>query len=207
MNASYQRRKADRPEEILNAALDVFVRDGYDASRLADIAAEAGVSKGLLYHYFDSKEALFRAVVEQEVTPRLEEMTRLIGQLEIPIAQFMKQMLPELMAAVLASRAGVVIRLVIANGAQHPEITRYYFDNIIARGEAMLKALIQRGVDNGEFRESALQTQPMLLMAPAILCQVWGMLFGEYRALDNAALLREHMGLMVSAVETQATTP
>ena len=69
----WQRRKKERPSEIIDAALDIFVEHGYAASRLDDIAKKAGISKGSLYRYFDSKADLFKEMVKQVVIPQIEK--------------------------------------------------------------------------------------------------------------------------------------
>jgi AcrR family transcriptional regulator len=61
----WSRRKEARPEEITAAALELFVERGYAATRLEDVAARAGISKGTLYLYFADKEDLFKAVVRE----------------------------------------------------------------------------------------------------------------------------------------------
>src|SRR6266436_2876032 len=61
----WRRRKDARPQEILEAALSVFAERGFAAARMEQIAARAGVSKGTIYLYFDSKEAVFRALVHE----------------------------------------------------------------------------------------------------------------------------------------------
>ena len=68
----WQRRKDERPSEIIDAALEIFVEHGYAASKLDDIAKKAGVSKGSLYRYFDSKADLFKEMVKQVVIPQIE---------------------------------------------------------------------------------------------------------------------------------------
>src|SRR5881394_2807946 len=65
----WRRRKDPRPEEIISAALDVFTDRGFAATKLEDIARRAGVTKGTIYLYFDSKEALFKALVRQTIVP------------------------------------------------------------------------------------------------------------------------------------------
>ena len=72
-----RRRKDIRPREIAAAALDVFVAKGYAAARIGDISSQAGVSKGTVYLYFDSKEALFKSVIEESVVPAIELGERL----------------------------------------------------------------------------------------------------------------------------------
>jgi AcrR family transcriptional regulator len=68
-----KRRKEARPGELLAAALDLFVARGYAATRLEDVAQQAGVSKGTLYLYFENKEALFKAVIREGILPVLAE--------------------------------------------------------------------------------------------------------------------------------------
>ena len=64
----WRRRAADRPREILDAALTVFVEKGFAATKLDDVAVAAGISKGLLYRYFDNKAELFKEVIRQTQT-------------------------------------------------------------------------------------------------------------------------------------------
>src|SRR6266508_6964415 len=65
----WRRRKNARPEEIVAAALDVFVERGFAATKLEDVARRAGVTKGTIYLYFENKEALFKAVVRETIVP------------------------------------------------------------------------------------------------------------------------------------------
>ncbi len=74
----YQRRKQDRPQEITDAALAAFAEKGYAATRVDDVAKRAGISKGLLYLYFKTKEELFKAVVRSFVVPRIDALTQII---------------------------------------------------------------------------------------------------------------------------------
>src|SRR5260370_7750478 len=67
----WQRRKQARPGEILTAALELFVERGFTATKLADVARRAGVTKGTVYLYFDGKEALLKAIVRQTIVPAL----------------------------------------------------------------------------------------------------------------------------------------
>ena len=77
----WERRKDARPQELLEAALDLFVERGYAATRLEDVARRAGVSKGTLYLYYENKEELFKAVVRSSIVP-------IIGDAEVSVAEF-----------------------------------------------------------------------------------------------------------------------
>ena len=68
-----ERRKEARPGELLDAALSLFVEKGFAATRVEEVAARAGVSKGTLFLYFPSKEELFKAVVRETIAGRFTE--------------------------------------------------------------------------------------------------------------------------------------
>ncbi|MEY4754116.1 MAG: hypothetical protein RJA44_1791, partial [Pseudomonadota bacterium] len=68
---SHQRRKAERPQELLAAALSLFVEKGFAATRAEEVARRAGVSKGTLYLYFESKEELLKAVIRERLSSRI----------------------------------------------------------------------------------------------------------------------------------------
>ena len=70
--AKRRRRKDARPAEIINAAMDVFVEHGFAGAKLTDVAKRAGVAKGTLYLYFETKEDLFRATAREALTANLE---------------------------------------------------------------------------------------------------------------------------------------
>lgn len=70
----WRRRAADRPREILDAALTVFVTKGFAATKLDDVAVAAGISKGLLYRYFDNKAELFKEVIRQTLVTTIRDV-------------------------------------------------------------------------------------------------------------------------------------
>src|ERR1700754_4832644 len=83
----FRRRKADRPAEIVEAALAVFAEKGFAAAKLDEIARRAGVSKGTLYLYFADKEQLFRAVVRNSIVPNVETIISALGSADLPFAE------------------------------------------------------------------------------------------------------------------------
>ena len=88
-----RRRKEARPEEILSAALESFAERGFAATRIEDVAARAGISKGTLYLYFDGKEELFKAVVRQALLPNLARIESLAETFEGPSAVLLERLL------------------------------------------------------------------------------------------------------------------
>src|SRR5438309_166209 len=122
----FRRRKADRPGEIVGAAMAVFAEKGFAAARLDEIAARAGVSKGALYLYFETKEELFRAVVEQAIGPNVQAVRTMIAAHPGPIGDLL-QLVPERIAAIMETLpVGGVVKMVIAEAGNFPELARVW---------------------------------------------------------------------------------
>jgi AcrR family transcriptional regulator len=88
----WRRRKEARPGEILEAALELFVDKGFTATRLNEVADRAGVSKGTVYLYFDSKEALFQAVIREMLLPQVEQAESMAGSFTGPTNDLLRGM-------------------------------------------------------------------------------------------------------------------
>src|SRR5210317_2213650 len=147
----FQRRKRDRPQEITEAAFAAFAEKGFAATKVEKVARRAGISKGLLYLYFKTKEELFKAVIRNVVTPRVDELTRNLDSSELSAEAFIRAPLLAFMQRLPGSPASVVIRLMISEAPKHPDLVEYYWDNVASRGLAALRRLLERGVENGEF--------------------------------------------------------
>ena len=195
----YQRRKEDRPQEITEAAFGAFAEKGFTATKVEDVARRAGVSKGLLYVYFKTKEELFKAVIRSVVTPRLDELTRTLDTSELSAEAFIRGPVLEFMKRVPGSPVSVVIRLMISEAPKHPDLVEYYWQNVASRGLGALRQLLERGVENGEFRETAVNELPQLLVAPVMMSIVWGIVFAG-RSLDTDRLIETHVDMILAYI-------
>jgi len=198
--ARYQRRKEDRPQEITEAAFGAFAENGFTATKVEDVARRAGVSKGLLYVYFKTKEELFKAVIRSVVTPRLDELTRTLDASDLSAEAFIRGPVLEFMKRVPGSPISVVIRLMISEAPKHPDLVEYYWQNVASRGLGALRQLLRRGVDNGEFRETAVNDLPQLLVAPVMMSIVWGIVFAD-RSLDTDKLIETHVDMILAYIK------
>ncbi len=198
--AKFSRRKEDRPDEIVAAAFDEFAARGYADTKIERIAARAGVSKGLLYLYFKTKEHLFKAVVRSVVVPRIAELETAIAAHDGTLAEFLEGPFVRFAAALPESPARHIIRLIIAEGPKHPDLTRWYYDEVLSRVIDALRGLFTRALERGDIRDDSLQREPLLLITPVILAMVWKLLFDEYRALDTTKLMQTHVALMLDAL-------
>jgi AcrR family transcriptional regulator len=196
----FQRRKEDRPQEITEAAFAAFAENGYTATKVEDVARRAGVSKGLLYLYFETKEELFKSVIRSVVSSRVDELTRALDRSELGAEAFIRGPLRAFMQRLPGSPASIVIRLMISEGPHHPDLVDYYWENVASRGLGGLRRLVERGVANGEFRDSALSELPQIFIAPVIMSIVWGIVFAEH-SLDTDKLIETHLDMILAYIK------
>ena len=196
----YQRRKEERPQEITEAAFQAFAEKGYAATRVEEVAQRAGVSKGLLYLYFKTKEELFKAVIKSVVIRRVDALVAALEKTELSSEDFLRGPLLEFMKSVPGSPVAVVIRLMISEGHRHPDLVDYYWENVVSKGLAAISRFIDRGVQRGEFRATAVSELPQLLLAPVMLAVIWRILFAR-RVLDTNKLIATHIDMILAYIK------
>jgi AcrR family transcriptional regulator len=203
MKAVKQRRAPnERPAEILEAALALFVEKGFAATRLDDVAARAGLSKAAIYLYFEDKTALFQGVVRQTIAANLLTVEALIRAHRGPVGELIPRILDFMASRVEDTPMASIAKLVIAESRAFPEIGRFYLEEVIGRGVPIFEGLIARAVASGEFRK----VDPMLtvrsLIGPMLLSIIWKTVFEPIGAekLDARALARHHADLMLHAL-------
>jgi len=196
----FQRRKQDRPQEITAAAYAVFAEKGYASTRVEEVASRAGVSKGLLYLYFKTKEELFKAVIRSVVIRRVDTLLDAVENTDLPCEEFMRGPLLDFMKRVPDSPVAIVIRLLISEGQRHPDLVDYYWDNVVSRGLTAISKFLERGVQRGEFRESAVTELPQLVLAPMMLSIIWRILFTK-RELDTDKLMATQIDMILAYIK------
>ena len=175
-------RKAEpaaRRDAILDAALTVFAERGFEAARLDDVAAQAGVAKGTLYLYFKDKEALFEEVVRSAASPIVERLSVLATAPDMPMTLMLDALFGLFEKEVLGTRRKLLIRLIIAEGPRFPRIAEFYFRDVISRIMPMLSKIAQRAADRGELPNDAVARYPQLVAAPLLLSVIWDGLFAR----------------------------
>jgi AcrR family transcriptional regulator len=169
----WARRKDARPQELLAAAQDLFVERGFASTRLEDVARQAGVSKGTLYLYFTNKEDLFKAVVRENIVPTLGEAEEIIAKFEGSSADLLRSLLINWWQQMGSSKTAGIIKLMMAEAGNFPELAQFYREEVILRSDAMVGSIIRRGIDSGEFRVPDDIHTIRLLVAPALMLIVW----------------------------------
>ena len=201
----FQRRKEDRPAEITEAALAAFAEKGYAATRVDEVAKRAGVSKGLLYLYFKTKEDLFKAVIRSFLSPRIDALISNIEETDLSAEEFLRGPFLAFARSLPKSPAKILVRLMIAEGPKHPDLIAWYWDNVVSRALAALRSLIDRGVDNGEFRESALNEFPQLLVTPVLFSVVWLNIFQPHSSLDTDRFIEAHVEMVLDSIKVKTS--
>ena len=197
----FQRRKEARPAEITEAALAAFAENGYDATRVDDVAKRAGVSKGLLYLYFKTKEELFKAVIRSFVSPRVDELTAAIDDNTLSAEAFLRGPFLNGIKQVPKSPIRILLRLMVSEGPKHPDLTTYYWEQVVSPALKAFRRLIAKGIQAGEFRPTALAEFPQLLVAPVLFSTLWTIVFERHEMLDTDELLEAHIDLMLGAIK------
>ena len=200
-------RRDTRPQEIVAAAFEEFATKGYAATRLEDVAARAKVSKGLPYLYFKTKEELFKAVVRSVITSHFDTIREKMESTELSVEAFLKGPFLTFAQELVGSRRAFIARLLIAEGHKHPELTSFYYEQVVSRGIETLTRLIDRGIERGEFKPTPLRDYPQLLFAPVLTGIFWRALFERHHHLDTDGLLATNIELLTDAVRAPGRTP
>ncbi len=187
---------AARRQAILDAALHVFAERGFEAARLDDVAARAGVAKGTLYLYFRDKEALFEELVRGAVSPIIEAVSKAASAPDVPASAILETFFALFQKEVLGTKRKLLLRLIIAEGPRFPRVAEFYHREVVTRGIGLMRGVAERAVRRGEFGSDAAARFPQLIVAPLILAVVWDSLFARIDPLDVAGLLRAHRELL-----------
>jgi AcrR family transcriptional regulator len=169
----WTRRKEARPQEVLAAALDLFVEKGYAATRLEDVARRAGVSKGTLYLYFANKEELFKAMVRETVVPALGEAEQNIAGFNGSSADLLRDVLLAWWDKYGSTELAGVSKLMMSEAGNFPELANFYNAEVVTRGNAVIGHILARGITRGEFRPVDIETMTLVLIAPILSLIMW----------------------------------
>lgn len=193
----WERRKDARPQELLAAALDLFVERGYAATRLDDVAAKAGVSKGTLYLYFSSKEDLFKAVVRENMVPVLGEAEQAMAGHEGSSADLFRGLMLGWWERIGNTRLAGISKLMLAESGNFPDLALFYHEEVIRRGEALIVRMLERGIARGEFRAIDAKAMTDVIAAPILMLMLSKHAFGACRgaSIDAAAYLDSFIDL------------
>lgn len=201
----WRRRAEARPEEILEAALETFTAKGFEAARMEDVAAAAGLSKAAIYLYFPSKMALLEALIEAKVGPiaRQAETLAAAGQAD-PLTAL--KMLATVAAARMADPKVIAVpRLVISISGRFPEIVEFYRTHVVAKARGALEQLINAGIASGAIRKVDTSAVVRAFIGPLFFEAMWThVLKGETALNDPQKLIEQQFDVLLNGLEPRA---
>jgi TetR/AcrR family transcriptional regulator len=171
--AKRERRKEARPGELLEAALDLFVDKGFAATRAEEVAARAGVSKGTLFLYFPSKEELFKAVVVENLSGRFTEWNKEFEEFEGSTSDMLRYCMRIWWERVGSTKASGLTKLMLSEGRNFPELAEFYREEVVRPGHALMRRIVQRGIDSGEFAPVDVGHAIYAIIAPMLFLMLW----------------------------------
>lgn len=198
-----RRRKQARPQELLDAALSLFVEKGFAATRAEEVALRAGVSKGTLYLYYPSKEELLKAVIAHYLSARIAEGAALAAGHQGPVAPLLRRVLIAWWGELYDSPASGVFKLVITEVRNFPEIAQFYIHEVVEPAHRLLGQAIALGVAQGEFRDVNLEDAVHSLVLPLIMLCLHRHSLGACAAdwrLDPARFIGAHVNLVLDGL-------
>jgi len=202
MAKRWQRRKDARPPEILDAALAVFAQKGFAATRLDDVAAKAGITKGTIYLYFDSKQALFEALARQSVGAQIEQIKAQLAAFPGSTPELLRLVLSTMGHFITTSDRVVLPRLVLAEAANFPKLAEFWRREVIDSGIGLMSGIIRRGIERGEFREIEPQHAARLCVAPMLIIMLWRTTFAQFdeTPYDYQGLIEAHLQTLLKGL-------
>lgn len=193
----HRRRKDARPAEIMAAALTLFSERGFAATRLEDVAEAAGVSKATIYLYFDSKADLFKAMIRDIASPRIGAVETLIDGFDGPSSDLIRGLIDMLSGLVKAPELRAIVKVVLSEAGNFPDIAAFYRDEIALRGLGNIARIIRRGIDRGEFRRCNPVATAQSIVFPVIMNALAREIFGAMPEFDPDEFFPSHLDFVL----------
>jgi AcrR family transcriptional regulator len=201
------RRRQHRLAQILEAGFEEFAQRGYAAARLEDVGERVSLTRGAIYLYFKDKEELFRAVVRSVIEPVLQQFRNVAESFDGPSEELLRQLLMTFYREIARDRRrSRLLRVLVAEGPNFPELTEFYYREVIQHGIGCFKSVIERGIQLGEFRPGLVRDFPQVMMGPAIAAVIWSLLFGRSHPLDLEGYSRAHFDLLMNGLKVRTTS-
>lgn len=202
-----QRRKEARPSEIIQAAIELFGERGFGATRLDDVARRAGVAKGTVFVYFPTKDDLFRAVAQTVLTSHLERLQGTAADLDRPIAELIPALLAQAANTIGEGRLPAMMRLLVAESRQFPDLARVWHDEVVSKVLALLTAAIERAQARGEIKRGNARLYAFSIIGPMLASALFREVFRDIAPLPDLRELGEQHARTILEGLLQPNTP
>jgi AcrR family transcriptional regulator len=189
-------RTAERRGAIVEAAMDEFIARGFAATRLDDVAKRAGVAKGTIYLHFKDKESMFEELIRTAIVPLVNRLQAAPPQPGASVRDMVEGFAKTFIEQVTATRRGDIVRLIMAEGPRFPAVADFYYREVVSKGIAGMRAMIELGINRGEIQNKDLARFPQILVAPVLINVIWQSLFSKHAPLDAIEMLQVHLDLI-----------
>ncbi len=200
VHAKRERRKEARPGELLAAALDLFVEKGYAATKSEEVARRAGVSKGTLFLYFASKEELFKAVVRENIGGRFPEWHAEFEAYQGSTPDLLRHFMLLWWTRVGSTRIGGITKLMMSEASNFPELAAFYQQEVIEPGHELIRRILQRGVERGEFRPVDPKYGVYLVLTPMIFLMSWSHSLGACASCGDTLVPEDYLAVQIDNI-------
>lgn len=195
-----RRRKEARPSEILDAGFEAFAEKGFLGTSMDDVAVRAGVAKGTVYLYFESKEALFAAAVRARIVPLIGEIGSLVDGFEGTSAELLRAILTVFYGKIADPDARLLLRIMIGEGHLFPALITFYHREVLSKAIALMTRVIERGIARSEFNRNAATDMPLIIMAPAVVAAIWQLTFAAVQPVSLDQFIEAHLTLLTEGL-------
>ncbi len=176
--------------------MDEFIARGFAATRLDDVAKRAGVAKGTIYLHFKDKESMFEELIRTAIVPLVMSLGATPLRSDATVRDMVEGFAKTFIEQVASTRRGDIVRLIVAEGPRFPAVADFYYREVVSRGLAGMRAMIELGIARGEIRNKNLARFPQILVAPALIAVIWQSLFSKHAPLDAIEMLQVHLDLI-----------
>ncbi len=195
-----RRRKEARPEEIISAAMQEFADKGYAGTSIGSIASRADIARSTVYLYFPDKEAVIRQAFEDRIGGVFSGLRSRPTLPDMPFAELFKMMLKIVYGRMTEGDNLVLLKVLVSEGQQFPELLKYYHANILKNGERLLTSLLERAIEKGEVRREVADYDPKIIIAPFVLAGLWHITFNEIQPLDIPRFVDGHVNILLKGL-------
>jgi AcrR family transcriptional regulator len=196
-----QRRKEARPQELLQAALEVFVEKGFSATRTEEVASRAGVAKGTLFLYYPSKEELLKAVVRENLSTLIAEGGNIAGNFSGTTHELLVLLMHTWWERIGDTPASGIFKIIITEMGNFPDFARFYLEEVMEPGRALFSRVLQRGIESGELRQVDLFEAVHVLIFPMLMLCLHKHSLGACSQMgplmDPRSFIRTHVDVVV----------
>lgn len=204
LNPTRQRRKQNRPQELMDAALALFGEKGFAATRAEEVALRAGVSKGTLYLYYPSKEELLKAVIRENLSRLIAEGTQRVDGDEGTTVEMLADLLKAWWERVGNTPASAIHKIMMSEARNFPEIAEFYTREVIQPANELLARTLQRGIDRGEFRSVPVRETTLVLFAPMLFMSLHKHSLGACECpdaqVDPSRMIETHIDIAINGL-------